>query len=97
MYASIRRYSGADPRLWDQLQQHRASLEAAFRRVPGFRSWYLVRTGSDGLTTVTLCDDQAGAEESVRTAANWIRENIPDLISGQPEVSTGEVPLQIGG
>ncbi len=96
MYASIRRYAGADPRLWDQIQQQRASLEAAFRQVRGFRSWYLVRTG-DGLTTVTLCEDQAGAEESVRVAANWVRENLPDLISSPPEVANGEVALQIGG
>ena len=96
MYASIRRYSGVDARMWDQLQQLRPGLEAVFRQVPGFRSWYLVRTG-DGLTTVTLCDDRAGAEQSVQTAANWIRETIPDMISGQPEVSNGEVALQIGG
>ena len=96
MYASIRRYTGADPRLWDQIQQQRFSLEAAFRQVPGFRSWSLVRTGG-GLTTVTLCDDQAGAEESVRVAARWIQEHMPDLIAGQPEVATGEVALQLGG
>jgi hypothetical protein len=96
MYASIRRYTGIDPRFWDQLQQHRPSLEAAFQRVPGFRSWYLVRT-SAGLTTVTLCEDQAGAEESVRVAANWIRENLPDMVTSPPEVANGEVTLQIGG
>jgi hypothetical protein len=96
MHASVRRYTGVDSRMWDQLQQHRASLQAAFGRVPGFRSWYLIRT-REGLTTVTLCDDQAGAEESVRVAANWVRENMPDMISGSPEVSNGEVALQIGG
>ena len=96
MHASIRRYGGAEPRLWDQIQQQRSSLEDAFRRVRGFRSWYLVRTG-DGLTTVTLCEDRAGAEESVRVAASWLRENMPDLVSGEPEVATGEVALQIGG
>ena len=96
MYASIRRYAGADPRLWDQIQQQRASLEAAFRQIPGFRSWYLVRTDG-GLTTVTLCEDQAGAEESVRVAARWVQENTPDLISGRPEVTNGEVALQLGG
>ncbi len=96
MYASIRRYAGADPHVWDQLQQQRASLEAAFRQVRGFRSWDLVRTG-DGLTTVTLCEDQAGAEESVRVAADWLREHMPGLVSGAPEVTNGEVALRLGG
>ena len=96
MYASIRRYTGVDPRLWDRLQELRPGLETTFGQVPGFRSWFVVRT-DDGLTTVTLCDDQAGAEESVQVAARWIQQTIPDLITGQPTVANGEVALQIGG
>ena len=96
MYTSIRRYTAPDPRFWERIQQQRAGLEVPFRRVQGFRSWYLVRTG-DGLTTVTLCDDRAGAEESVRVAATWIRENLAGLITGQPEDSNGEVALRFGG
>jgi hypothetical protein len=49
MHASVRRYTGVDPQMWDELQQHRTSLEAEFRRVPGFRSWYLIGT-PEGLT-----------------------------------------------
>ena len=94
MYASIRRYTGVDPRLWDRLQELRLSLETTFRQVPGFYAWYLVRT-DDGLTTVTLCGDQAGADESARVTATWIQRIIPDLLTGQPTVSTGEVALQI--
>ncbi len=96
MYASIRRYTEVDPRLWDWLQELRPGLETTFGQVEGFRSWFVVRT-DDGLTTVTLCDDQAGAEESVRVAASWIQQTVPDLISGTPTVATGEVALQIGG
>ena len=49
------------------------------------------------MTTVTLCDDQAGAEESVRVAGTWVRDNLAGLISGQPGVSNGEVAAQVGG
>ena len=66
------------------------------RRAPGFRAWYLVRTG-DGMMTITLCDEQAGADESVRLAAGWIRDNMPQLAPNPPEVSNGEVTLQLGG
>jgi hypothetical protein len=96
MHASIRRYTGVDPRFWDQIAQHRTNLEATFRRLPSFRSWYLVRTG-DGLTTVTLCEDQAGAEESARVAATYIREIMADMIPNAPAVATGEVVERIGG
>jgi hypothetical protein len=96
MYASVRRYAGVDARLFDELERHRSSLEATLRGVSGFRSWYSIRT-DEGLTTVTLCEDRAGADASVRAAADWVRANIPDMISGAPEVANGEVVQQIGG
>jgi hypothetical protein len=96
MYASVRRYTGVDPRLFDELERHRRGLEATLGAVPGFRSWFSVRT-DEGLTTVTLCEDRAGADASVRAAASWVSENIPTMIAGAPVVSNGEVVLQIGG
>ncbi len=96
MYASVRRYAGSDPGLFDEVASQRQDLEATMRRAPGFRAWYLVRTG-DGMMTITLCDEQAGADESVRLAAGWIRDNMPQLAPNPPEVSNGEVTLQLGG
>ncbi len=94
MYANIRHYTGVDPQLRDRLEGLQPSLVAAFSQVPGFRAWYLVWTDG-GLTTVTLCGDQAGADECTRVAATWIQQVIPDLIPGETTVSTGEVALQI--
>ena len=96
MYASVRRYAGSDPGLFDEVASRRQDLEATMRKAPGFRAWYLVRTG-DGMMTITLCDEQAGADESVRLAAGWIRDNMPQLAPNPPEVSNGEVTLQLGG
>ncbi len=96
MYASVRRYAGSDPGLFDEVASQRQDLEATMCRAPGFRAWYLVRIG-DGMMTITLCDEQAGADESVRLAAGWIRDNMPQLAPNPPEVSNGEVTLQLGG
>ena len=96
MYASVRRYKGVDPGLFDEVERNRESLETTMRRAPGFRAWYLIRTG-DGMTTVTLCDEQTGAEASVQLAAGWLRENMPTVAPNPPEVSNGEVVLQIEG
>jgi hypothetical protein len=43
------------------------------------------------MATVSVFDDQAGAEESTRMAADWIRQNMPSLIPNPPEVLEGEV------
>ena len=96
MYASVRRYQGVDPGLFDEVARQREDLEATMRQAPGFRAWYLIRT-ADGMATVTLCDEQAGAEESVRLAAGWIREHMPAMAPNPPEVANGEVTLHLGG
>ena len=96
MYVSVRRYAGSHPGLFDEVASRRQDLEATMRQAPGFRAWYLVRTGA-GMMTITLCDEQAGADESVRLAAGWIRDNMPQLAPNPPEVSNGEVTLQLGG
>ena len=49
------------------------------------------------MATVTLCDKQTGAEASVQLAAGWLKENMPTVAPNPPEVSNGEVVLQIGG
>ena len=96
MYASVRRYKSVDPGLFDEVERNRESLETTMQRAPRFRAWYLIRTG-DGMTTVTLCDEQTGAEASVQLAADWLRENMPTVAPNPPAASNGEVVLQIEG
>ena len=96
MYASVRRYTGIDPGAVDQVIQRRQEVEALMRGVPGFRAWYMLRADG-GMITVTVRDDQAGAEQSVRAAVGYVKQNMPDLIPNPPEVANGEVVLQITG
>ena len=49
------------------------------------------------MATVTLWDEQTGAEASVQLAAGWLEETMPTVAPNPPEVSNGEVVLQIGG
>ncbi len=96
MYASVRRYTSVDPSLFDEVARNPQDLEATMRQAPGFQAWYLIRTG-DGMVTVTLCDDQAGAEASVRLAAGWLRDHMPTLAPQPPDIANGEVTLHLGG
>lgn len=50
----------------------------------------------DGLTTVSVCEDRAGAEATTRIAAQFIRDNLSaeDASSvGKPRVNGGDVVL----
>jgi hypothetical protein len=41
-----------------------------------------------------LCEDRAGVEASVSAAADWVPDNIADLVQGSPAVLNGEVRAQ---
>ena len=90
MYAVVRRYKGGS-RIIEEVLRSRAEVEQLIRGVPGFVAYYVVKT-DDGGATITMCEDRAGAEESVRVAADWVRQHVQGAIS-PPEISEGEVPL----
>lgn len=89
MYVTIRRYVG-NAALADQLASRSDEVKAVIEPVHGFREYFLVKSG-DGTASITICEDQAGAEESNRAAAAWIKENMPEIASSPPEISAGEV------
>jgi hypothetical protein len=64
--------------------------------VPGFREYFLVET-DEGVISISVFDDQAGAEESTARAADWVQQNLADIFAGPPEVTTGSVWLHDTG
>ena len=54
----------------------------------------LVR-GTDGGFSVTVCNDKAGADESVEKARDWIAKNAASTGVGAPYVSEGPVILHL--
>ena len=78
MYAVVRSYAGSGTsELFDALgQRHEEIGELFVRDVPGFLSYTAVQTGPDSGTTVTVCQDLAGADESSRVAAGWVKANL---------------------
>ena len=43
------------------------------------------------LTTVSLFASQEGAEESVKTAAKWVGDNLAEFEPSRPTVTAGQV------
>jgi hypothetical protein len=91
MYITIRRYEG-NTELATLLAARSDDIREVISRVAGFHAYYLVK-GNGGTASVTVCDDQAGAEETNQLAASWLRENLPDAVSAAPHVNAGEVVL----
>jgi hypothetical protein len=89
MYAAIRRYVD-HTELADQLAPHESAIRDLISGIDGFHAYYLVRA-SESTVSVSIFDDERGAEESTRVAAEWIRSNLPDLSVEPPKVSVGEI------
>jgi hypothetical protein len=93
MHAVIRMYSGANGKtLIDLLEERKSEVEALIRPVQGFVSYALIRT-ADGGASVTVCQDKAGTEESMRIAREWIGQNASGLGASPPTVVEGAVIL----
>ncbi len=92
MYATVRNYGG-NPELIDGLVRHERDVKAVVHGITGFRAYHLLRTTDGDAVSVTVYDDQAGAEESNRAAAEWIAANLPDLSVSPPQVLAGEVVI----
>jgi hypothetical protein len=83
MYVVVRRYIGA-AELFDAMEHRKEEVELLLRGVPGFITYYALRSGSEG-ASVTVCDDRAGTRESTRLAADWVRQNVPGLVASPME------------
>jgi len=96
MYAIVRNYSGAGAKqLFDVLEQRKAEVEANLRKVTGLVSYTLAR-GPDGGMSITVCNDKAGADESVKVARDWIKTNAANIPAYPPAIMEGPVIVRIG-
>ena len=89
MYAVIRAYPG-NSELADRLAERTDDIRQLIGGIDGFKAYYLLKL-SEGTSTVSVFEDEQGADESSRVAAAWLAENLPDLNVAPPYVTAGEV------
>ena len=95
MHAVIRNYSGKGTKaLFDVIEKNKAEVEKVIRPIKGFVSYSLVRA-ADGGFSVTVCQDKAGTDESIRAARDWIAKNAGKTGAAAPTVSEGTVMLHL--
>ena len=96
-YLATRLYQLAPGHTMEELAE---VVESGFlpiiRQVPGFLEYFLVETG-EGVISISVFADQAGAEESTTRAADWVQQNLTGFFTGPPTVTTGSVWLHDAG
>ena len=95
MYATVRVYDSAEG-LADAVAENRDEILGLFEDIPGFRGYHIVKTGPASCVSVTVFDDQAGAEASNQAARDWIAANLGGMSISPPQVHGGEVALTLG-
>jgi len=91
MHAVIRNYSGKGAKeLFDVVEKSQESIEKVMRPVKDFVSYSAART-ADGGFTITVCQDKAGCDESIRAARDWVAKNAANTGASAPTISEGTV------
>jgi hypothetical protein len=99
MYATIRRYtpkSGAfEPKAINDLKRRiEERFAPTLQEIRGFHSYYVVSAGPKELLSIGVFEDKAGATESTRKAAEFVKNDPMKDLLATPEVREGEVLVQ---
>jgi len=92
MHIVVRTWANAAA-LADEMQQKQQDVTDIISGVPRFVAYYATRAG-DNLTSVTVCDSQAGTQESTRRASEWVKHNVTGAAIGAPQITGGETFVQ---
>jgi hypothetical protein len=90
MYVTVRRYEGVtDPS--EAGRRVNEGFLPLISEIPGFVAYYWVNAGGGVMVSTSVFQDQSGAEQSNRTAADYVRQNLAPLLPNAPQITAGEV------
>ena len=93
MFATIRRYEGVDQSRTAEISKRvDESLMPRLTQLPGFGGYFLMDSGKGIVTSFSMFETSAQADESSRVAAKWLKdEKLDGAIPNAPKVTAGEV------
>ena len=95
MYASVRHYK-MDPASVEELNRRvREGFIPIVSELAGFVAYYVVNSGEGEIISISIFEEQGGADKSTGSASDWVEENIASLLPTAPEVTAGEVIMHV--
>src|SRR5207244_2342775 len=90
----IRRYK-VDPGNVDEIiSRAKQGFVPLISKAPGFRRYTMADAGGGELLTISTFETRQAALDSVRLAADWVKENLASLVPNPPEVTEGAVRVR---
>jgi hypothetical protein len=96
MNSTIRRYESIDQsRKGELVKKVDETLIPALCELPGFHGYFLIDAGNGVMTSVSVFDTAAQADESTRVVAGWVREQkLEQALPNAPKITSGDVLAQ---
>ncbi len=91
MFAVIRHYHFAKSDSAEIDRLVRDEFVPLIRKAPGFVRYYWLDTGAGEGASFGVFEDKAGADESVRLAADFVRTKMAKLLREKPEIIEGPI------
>jgi hypothetical protein len=91
MYAVIRRYQFDKSKSEELNRKVRETFLPLIKKAPGFVAYYWLDTGGGTGASLSVFQNKAGAEESVRAAAKFVQEHLGGITISKPDITEGEV------
>jgi hypothetical protein len=91
MFAVVRHYhfKAQDGATIDRMI--REDFVPLIKRAKGFVRYYWLDTGNGEGASFSVFADKAGADESIRLAADYVKEHMAKLVTQKPEIIEGPV------
>jgi quinol monooxygenase YgiN len=91
MFAAVRhyRFKAEDGEKIDKIIQE--SFVPLIKKAKGFIRYYWLDTGDGEGASLSVFKDKAGADESIRLAADYVKEHLSKYLTQKPEVIEGPV------
>jgi heme-degrading monooxygenase HmoA len=91
MFTTIRKYKIEQGSVEELARRVREGFVPLVRQMRGFKGYYLLDGGPDVLITISVFENADEALASNEEAADWVRNNALESMSGMPEVMVGDV------
>lgn len=93
MFAAIRYYQANPPSIDEVVRRVQEDFVPLIRDMQGFVSYFILVPSEreEDIVSVSVFEDQQSAEESNSKAAEWVVQNLGELLRPSPEFASGQV------
>src|SRR5918996_1643143 len=90
MFAAIRYYRTDPDSIESVVRRVKEGFVPIIRETPGFVSYFVLAPRQGEIVSVSVFEEQRGAQESNLKAEEWVRQNLSELLQS-PEFAEGQV------